>query len=267
MTNPLRATARRLLDHLGLLGVAFRVQERLLACAPTKHGILRAEDGLPIPGPSLIVSVGGQANAPAFLEGGRIIGDAIRDILHSRGVALEAMSAILDFGCGCGRVLRQFQDLPASVALHGTDYNRKSVAWCVKHLPFARCAVNRLDPPLVYDDDHFDFVYAFSVFTHLSADLQRPWIRELARVTRPGGYVLITVHGESFSSNMDEEEKASFSRGELVVRHARMAGSNMCAAFHPVSYVKSFAAELQFVDHLPARLGQDVVLFRKPDHP
>src|ERR1700760_71134 len=47
MARLVRATARRLLDHLGLLGVAFRVQERLRAWTPVRHGVLDDEDGLP----------------------------------------------------------------------------------------------------------------------------------------------------------------------------------------------------------------------------
>jgi SAM-dependent methyltransferase len=259
-----RTVARKIIAKLGLLGVAFRIQERLSAWTASGHEGLVADDGLPIPEPSLIVSVGGHANVAAFLEGGRIIADAIREIVHSHGAKLEAMNAILDFGCGCGRLLRHWRDLPGSVALHGTDYNRKAVRWCANNLSFVRCAVNRRDPPLAYAADHFDFIYAFSVFTHFSATMQREWIRELARITAPGGYILITVHGKSFFASMTAEEQASFNRGELVVRHSSMAGSNLCAAFHPVAYLKTFSAELDLVDHLPAKVGQDAVLFRKP---
>ena len=89
-------------------------------------------------------------------------------------------------------------------------------------------------------------------------------MRELARITAPGGYVLITVHGDSFLSSMTAAEQMSYKRGELVVRHSRMAGSNLCAAFHPLAYLQTFTSELDLIDHLPAKLGQDVVLFRKP---
>jgi SAM-dependent methyltransferase len=40
-------------------------------------------------------------------------------------------------------------------------------------------------------------VIVISVFTHLPRDYQDAWLAELRRVTRPGGVVIATVHGES----------------------------------------------------------------------
>ena len=258
-----RTVARRLVETVGLQRVAFRVQEYLWAVSSRDRNV-RSSDGIAVPDARLIVSVGGHANATAFLEGGRDVAEAIRAILDAHGVKLANLKSMLDFGCGCGRVLRHWRDLPTSVAIHGSDYNRKAIDWCTRNLPFVRAAVNRLEPPLPYETGSFDFVYAFSVFTHLSRELQAAWIEELARVTAPGGHLLITTHGDSFRASMTPEEELQFDRGDLVVRHSGMAGSNLCAAFHPPGYLKSFASGLELIDHLPARMGQDAVLFRKP---
>jgi hypothetical protein len=56
------------------------------------------------------------------------------------------MSAILDFGVGCGRVARHWNGLSAEV--HGCDYNPVLVEWCKANLPHLRAVTNRLDPPL-----------------------------------------------------------------------------------------------------------------------
>jgi SAM-dependent methyltransferase len=259
----IKTAGRRLLEKLGLLGVAFRVQEYFWALKPHDRTAVRSTDGIAVPDAQLIVSVGGHANAAAFLQGGRDIADAIRVILDARGVKLADLGSILDFGCGCGRILRHWSGLPKSVAIYGTDYNKKAIAWCARNLPFVTAEVNRLEPPLRYENDSFDFVYAFSVFTHLSEALQPAWIQELARVMAPGGYLLITVHGESFRSAMTTEERARFDGGDLVVRHSSMAGSNLCAAFHPLRYLEWFSGGLELVEHMPARMGQDAVLWRK----
>ena len=60
----------------------------------------------------------------------------MRAILARSGVTIERLGAILDFGCGAGRVLRHWKSLEGP-ALHGTDYNPELVAWCAASLPFA----------------------------------------------------------------------------------------------------------------------------------
>jgi hypothetical protein len=51
--------------------------------------------------------VAGTPEVNWFLEGGRLAAQSVRETLEKNGLALEAFSAVLDFGCGCGRVLRQ----------------------------------------------------------------------------------------------------------------------------------------------------------------
>src|SRR6187397_1956783 len=68
-------------------------------------------DGLPIPMPHLIYLDGGTTNANAFLHGGMRIGRVIREILERNGLPIERLGAILDFGCGCVRLVRQWHGL------------------------------------------------------------------------------------------------------------------------------------------------------------
>jgi ubiquinone/menaquinone biosynthesis C-methylase UbiE len=48
-------------------------------------------------------------------------------------------------------------------------------------------------PHLPFEDNSFDLIYAGSVFTHIS-DLEDTWLMELRRITRPRGYLYITIH-------------------------------------------------------------------------
>ncbi len=81
-------------------------------------------------------------------------------------------------------------------ALHGTDIDPEAIAWCQEHIPYARCTVNDADPPLPYPDAAFDLVFNHSVFTHIDERRQDLWLSELQRVTKPGGFVVLSVHGE-----------------------------------------------------------------------
>jgi SAM-dependent methyltransferase len=119
---------------------------------------------------------------------------------------LEAYDAVLDFGCGCGRVARQLiQQRPRPRTYFGIDLHRGMIEWCVRNLapraPGFRFAHHDAynpglnpggvrDPlPIPADDRSFSLVLAWSVFTHLVEDRARHYLAEVARVLRPDGYL------------------------------------------------------------------------------
>jgi SAM-dependent methyltransferase len=248
----------RLLQRVGLIGPAFRIYERVVALGPQR---VTPTDGVALPPRRLMVRVAGTADADWFLRSGRAGYDAI-----AAHVPLAETQSVLDFGCGCGRVTRYFREHHGDVA--GSDVNRDAVSWCRANLPFARFEANGLAPPLAFDDASFDLVYALSVFTHLTADLQLAWRDELRRVLRPGGRLLVTTHGRSYLQRLDDDERARFERGELVVRWAEVVGSNLCSAYHPERYLRdTFADGFTFLElEAEGARGnptQDLVLLQK----
>jgi SAM-dependent methyltransferase len=136
-------------------------------------------------------------------------------------------------------VLRHWSGLPRT-QVFGCDITPKMVGWCNEHLPFATAAVNDLSPPLPYHDSTFDLIYAFSVMTHLSEELQHAWVRECHRVLKPGGFFLFSTLGEYFVSRdrLTNEERRSFENGNLVVLYTGSAGTSLCSAYHPPEYVR-----------------------------
>ena len=60
---------------------------------------------------------------------------------------------------------------------------------------------------IFFDDDFFDFIYSISVFTHLPEDMEFAWLNELRRVTKRGGYVLVTTHGEELFRSAPEQPR------------------------------------------------------------
>jgi 2-polyprenyl-3-methyl-5-hydroxy-6-metoxy-1,4-benzoquinol methylase len=225
-----------------------------------------AGDGLPLPPAKLRIRVAGTADAAWFLESGRLAEKSIRAAVERAGTRLEELSAILDFGCGCGRVVRRLATLPGDV--HGSDFDAGAIAWCKQNLPFANFDHNELAPPLRRRTESFELVYALSVLTHLPVDLQHAWVQELTRVLRPGGLLLLTTHGEHYLGRLNATERAAFARGEVVVRFDEVAGTNLCTAFHPPAYVQETLAHgLDVVDFVPegaeGNPHQDLFLLRK----
>ena len=232
--------------------------------------LYQSPDGLPLPPPDLIRLVAGTGPRrfifQNFYEVGVQAAHTIRSVLKSNGAEIEGREAILDFGCGCGRVIRHWKDLRGP-SLFGSDYMAPAIEWCRANLPFAEFGANDAAPPLRYGDESFDLIYAISVFTHLVEDLQLAWMPELKRVLRPGGLLLVTLHGESHLNVLSPDQREAFLAGKVVVARPELSGQNECSAYHPIGYVHETLGEgLEVIDHLPAGLAtrQDVVLFRKP---
>jgi 2-polyprenyl-3-methyl-5-hydroxy-6-metoxy-1,4-benzoquinol methylase len=225
-----------------------------------------AAGGVPIPPANLNFLVSGCTSVPAFVEVGQTVSACITAVLARNGHDLRDCRAILDFGCGCGRVIRYWKQLPA--AIHGTDCHAEAIRWCTRNLPFGHFRVNQADPPLSYSANSFDFIYAISVFTHLDERRQHTWVAELARILKPGGLLLITTHGETCLHYVGAADVERFHCHELVVANPEQSGRNACGVFHPYEYVRDrLARNLTLCDFVPGKPGgcfpHDVYLLKK----
>ena len=151
---------------------------------------------MPDPGDDLISRVLGGADRTWFYWTGRESVRELERILRVAGRALGSFESILDFGCGCGRMLLWMEELGRKRALHGTDIDADAIAWCRENVAYVDVTVNDADPPLPCPDDAFDLVFSHSVFTHVDEQRQDAWLSELQRVTSPGGFLVLSTHGE-----------------------------------------------------------------------
>jgi SAM-dependent methyltransferase len=264
---------RRVLDGLERLHLArpaVRLYELGLAAASqVRRPGATADDGLPLPPARLRAQIGPRhADARFFLGSGREQADIVRRLVGEAGASVDHFEALLDWGCGCGRILRNWSQLQRT-RVAGCDINPQMIEWCAQNLPFTDVAVNELEPPLPYPGATFDLVYAFSVMTHLNEDLQHAWTRECARVLKPGGYFLFSTMGEHYLSlgRLNDEERGRFANGNVVVLYEDAPGTSLCSAYHPPEYVREvLGADFDFVAFRPAiDYGRhDVHLFRKP---
>ena len=242
------------LDRAHLLRPAARLREGWLAARTCDREAPAPPDGLPLPPARLRLLVDGRSgDAERFLRVGRQMSGAIAGAVSDAGTPIEAMSALLDFGCGSGRVARHWAGVEGP-EIHGCDYNGELVAWCGGNLPFLHATRNELEPPTPYVADSFDLIYALSVFSHLSEPIQHAWAAEFHRILRPGGLLVISVLGERMRERLLPEEQWRFGRGELVVERPRMAGSNACTVYHPPRYVAETLLA-GFADVRPFDLG------------
>jgi SAM-dependent methyltransferase len=224
-------------------------------------------DGMPIPPPRLIFRVANTPDLFWYFDGGRKAADSIITLLEKNSIRIGDCGSILDFGCGCGRVIRQLLLLKGPT-FFGRDLNTSAISWCKANLKSASFATNRLVPPLSDGPETYDLVYALSVFTHLPEASQRGWVDELARILRPGGHLVLSTHGEYYFSILHPGEQKKFRDGEIVTRFESAAGSNLCTSFQSQDAVRQRLTRiLEVIDYIPeGALGnphQDLYLLRK----
>ena len=271
---PVKHAAKATVDFLGLTGTVSSLRDHAQYIldnrvkkrnARFKH--VPAADGLPMPPPNLVYLVTGQFDSEAFYNNGVLGAECIQNVVRRHGLAFNRFGKVLDFGCGCGRIMRQWQGLTRS-KLYGVDSNPRLVEWCRRNLTFGQFEVNTSATPLDFADLTFDFIYSISVFTHLNETDQHFWMGELIRVLKPGGHLLITVHGTTRLRHLTPEQRGAFETGKVVITHSRYSGQNLCATYHPELYVRNVLCRaLVFVAFEAGGAkdaNQDVFLLQKP---
>lgn len=268
----LESRLRRIISRIGLLPVAFVVWRTLREWSPAlvrRNRDLRKRGlgALPIPPNSLIFSATGTRDVYWFLESGALASEAFRSALQKHGRPLDSLESVLDFGCGCGRVMRHWKDIEGP-RFSGCDYNPKAIQWDRENLQFANFAKNELEPPLPFGTGEFEYCYSISVFTHLPSRLQRSWIEELYRVIKPGGILMLTLSGRGDFHRLVKADRKRFEKGELIVLDAGFAGTNMCGVYHPLQYVTREWSDLfSLVEHIPEGAkgspNQDLFIFTR----
>lgn len=268
----LRTAVRRAAGRAGVLPAVFAAYRWTTEWTPghwvADRRFRRAAraGGLPIPPARLLYSVATTPRATHFLDSGIAAARSLEAALERAGRPFATLDAVLDFGCGCGRVLRHWPR--NGPALFGCDYNPAGIDWLHAHMPWVTAHVNGASPPLPYQDGTFDYIYALSVFTHLPLAAQDAWMAELHRILRPGGLLAFSTLGEKYLGRLTPREREHFERGEPVIRNAELAGSNLCAAYHPRQDVVGRLArgfrQVEFVaEGALGNVYQDLYLFER----
>jgi SAM-dependent methyltransferase len=109
----------------------------------------------------------------------------LRAVLDGLPLPPPERASILDAGCGSGRTL---DDLSRYGSAHGTELNQLGIEATRRRGHEVRAAPVESIP---YGDASFDLVTCLDVIEHTDDD--RAALRELRRVTKPGGRLVVTV--------------------------------------------------------------------------
>ena len=146
------------------------------------------------PPPQLMIRVSGVDNPEIFQRiGHQNAADfhaAIRASFPS-----ERQLTVLDWGCGCGRVLPHLKARLPGARLAGSDVDLQAINWCRTAFPDIAFAAHQTAPPIPCAAETFDVVLGSSVFTHLDRQHQQQWIAEMHRILKPDGCLIASTHG------------------------------------------------------------------------
>lgn len=193
--------------------------------------------GVPVPPRSLLVHVLAQNNVKLFLKSGESIHIQMEQALRKYADrSFRDFSAILDFGVGCGRLVR-WMEPDVQERLTGVDVSAELIEFCQRTLG-GEYSVIRPQPPVPFGAGRFDLVVSFSVFSHMDREDAERWIEELYRITWEGAILLITTHMEWCADNLLSVDKLREYRGSgmCVVQYGAEGD-------HHDKYVSTFYTE------------------------
>ena len=164
------------------------------------------EPKLPFPNQGLIDLVGG-GNENTFLR----VGFEFLNYFINK-VKLSRSASILDIGCGVGRIAYALTSfLNEDGKYEGFDISPKAIEWAQREISsrYDNFAFSHFDLnhrlynaegekslngfTLPYSDNSFDFIFLTSVFTHLSAEEIKHYLKEIERILKHGAVCLMTA--------------------------------------------------------------------------
>lgn len=229
---------------------------------------VQRQEASPLPPTHLRVRVNGLESEEVFRWAGRRIAGDLLQIFGRSGQRPDAR--VLDFGCGCGRVLTYLSVLSPRLELHGVDVDTEAINWCHDNLSHVASFDTTLQrKALSFADESLDTIYLVSVFTHLTAEDQSYWLAEFQRVLRPSGFAVISLYGEAIAAKMGSTVAAKVAENGLF--YVNDGGTQGLpdwyqSCFHTKQYVMdTWSRFLAVEDYREAGIAdaQDVVVLRK----
>jgi SAM-dependent methyltransferase len=104
------------------------------------------------------------------------------------------VSRICDFGSGIGNSIPFFKKYFPDAALTSSDVSERSLALSKQRYPESGNYLLIEPDRIPCEAETFDLVFSACVFHHIAHDEHERWLRELHRITRPGGLIAVFEH-------------------------------------------------------------------------
>ncbi len=118
---------------------------------------------IPVPPPETRYRIGSSAiEAKTFLDSGRECASEILRILNLAAVDVQEFRSILDFGCGCSRVLRYFIPFLPGARFYGCDIDPVAIEWSNRNVLSAEYSLIFPRQPILANNSISSTAYPYS---------------------------------------------------------------------------------------------------------
>lgn len=161
---------------------------------------------------------------------------------------------ILDAGCGTGR---NIEYLSKYGTVYGVDFSEDALDFCKKK-GLNNFNLGKIED-LPYKDNYFDLVTCFGVLYHQGIKDDLKAVKELSRVCKPRGYVLITTPAGEFLTKKlfySQHDKSQFT----ARRHSKKKLKKLFARSNledvEITYMNSFLMPLIIMARILKKLNE-----------
>ncbi|MBN8867460.1 MAG: class I SAM-dependent methyltransferase [Solirubrobacterales bacterium] len=138
------------------------------------------------------------ASGPALAAQGVCFYRKLKEVQARHGRRGLAESAVLDFGCGWGRLTRMLARDVDPGGLFGCDPVEEILEACRRTGVPAELARSEFLPERLPFDQAFDLVFAFSVLTHVSERSALALLGAIESALEPGGLFVFTIRPSAY---------------------------------------------------------------------
>ncbi len=206
------------------------------------------EAGVRIPPAWLIQAFTGAPDTIDHIENGKRSADYYVDLYNRYCGDFGAVERVLDFGCGCGRILSRMPH-GGRARYFGVDLHEAGLQWLRATMPEGTFSAGAEMPPVDPGAQDFDLIYAVSVLTHLTREQEGAWLDEWHRLLKPGAHLIATFRAEDWVEQftIENQQRAiqkawSENGGFCYQKHRYWQGifpEFYAGTYHTTDYVRS----------------------------
>jgi len=130
---------------------------------------------------------------------------------------------ILDFGSGIGNSIPEFSRSFPTAELTCADVSQRSLDLAALRFPGLMGSLRIDSDRLPIGDQAFDLAFSACVFHHIPHEEHVNWLRELHRVTRPGGLLSVFEHNPLNPLTLHAVNTCPFDANARLIRAGQVA--------------------------------------------